>query len=149
MMKKGWIPPRSPLSLLQEDLWSGNQESEWLILVSCILLNCTTRKQVEKVLSIFIKKWSTPDELLRAEKMDVLEVIAPLGFGRRRVVNLYKMSSVFISGFSDVRSLPGIGEYAARAHEIFCQGILGDDPPNDHALGGYWRWANESGSYRP
>lgn len=143
MVKKGWIPPRSPLSLLQEDIFPN----EWLLLISCIMLNCTTRKQVEGVLLEFVNRWPTPHSLLAADKGEVLDLIKSLGFGRRRVVNIFKMTQAYVDGSAmDIRSLPGIGEYAARAHEIFCQGIIGDAPPNDHALVGYWRWIKNNES---
>lgn len=45
------LPPRSLFGLLQEDL----VPNEWMILISCMMLNCTSRKQVEKVFPTFIK----------------------------------------------------------------------------------------------
>ena len=132
------IPPVSPYGLLQETLWP----SEWLILVSCMLLNCTTRKQVEKVLPEFIRRWPSAAEFItHAEREQVMTLIKPLGFASRRTDNLLKMSQRYLCGpWDNVRELPGIGEYAARAWEIFCRGELGDEPPNDHALVDYWRW---------
>jgi len=46
-----FIPPRSGYGLIQEDLWPD----EWKILVSCMMLNYTSRKQVEKILPSFFK----------------------------------------------------------------------------------------------
>lgn len=133
----GVIPPRSPFGLLQEDLWP----SEWLILVSCMLLNCTTRKQVEKVLPEFIERWPTPQRFVRARRAQVMALIGPLGFASRRTDNLMKMTHHYLAGpWEHARELPGIGVYAARAWEIFCRGELGDEPPKDHALVVYWEW---------
>lgn len=145
MIKRGFIPPRSPLSLLQEDLFPN----EFLIIVSCMMLNQTTRKQVEKVLPTFMLRWSDPISLFNASPNDVLEVIKPLGFGNRRTVRLYELALTMIDTpcgplWKDPRDLPGVGEYAARAHEIFCQGILGNCPPVDHALLKYWTWAQQN-----
>ena len=64
-----------------------------------------------------------------------------MGFANRRTKNLKAMTSRYLTGpWEDVRELPGIGEYAARAWEIFCLGIIGDHPPKDHALVQYWHW---------
>ena len=132
------IPSRSPFGLLQEDLWP----SEWLILVSCMLLNCTTRKQVEKVLPEFIQRWPTASAFItHARRAQVMALIGPLGFASRRTDNLMKMSHHYLCGpWEHARDLPGIGEYAARAWEIFCRDELGDEEPKDHALVDYWRW---------
>ena len=131
------MPPRSPYGLIQEDLWPN----EWLILVTCMLLNCTTRKQVEKVLPEFRERWPTPQDFFKADWTDVGNLIGTLGFARRRTLNLMKMTERYLTGpWSDPRELPGVGEYAARAWEIFCQGELGDTEPKDHALTEYWRW---------
>lgn len=132
------IPPRSPFGLLQEDLWPN----EWLILVSCMLLNCTTRKQVEKVLPEFIERWPDCSTFVRsARRAQVMSVIGPLGFASRRTDNLMKMSHHFIAGpWEHASELAGVGVYAARAWEIFCRGELGDEPPQDHALVIYWKW---------
>ena len=144
MIKSGSLPPRSPYSLIQEDLWSGKPESEWLILVTCVMLNCTTRKQVEKVLPEFVKRWPTPQAFLEAKSAEVASIIQSLGFCSRRTFTLKKMTEQYLTGpWNDPRELAGIGEYGARAREIFCDGELGDKPPKDLALAQYWAWANQ------
>ena len=131
------IPPVSPFGLIQEQLWPDR----WLILVVAMLLNCTTRKQVEKVLPEFRRRWPGPNELLAADPSEVEGLCRPLGFARRRTQNLWKMSEAFVRGeWSDPRELPGVGEYGARSYEMFCMGKLGDDAPKDHALTIYWTW---------
>jgi methyl-CpG-binding domain protein 4 len=137
LIKSGWIPPRSPYGLIQEDIFPD----EWLILVSCVMLNQTSRKQVERVLPEFRRRWPTPDALLEAPINDVTEVLRPLGFCNRRTKNLYLLSGCFLAEpWQHARELPGIGEYGARAWEIFCRGEIGNTPPKDHALTDYWRW---------
>ncbi len=131
------IPPRSPFSLLQEDL----APNAWLVLVSCMMLNCTTRKQVEKVLPEFMKRWGTPQAFLYANELEVIELCRPLGFANRRTRALRKMTEQYVKHeWLHAKELHGIGVYASRAWEIFCQGILGDEPPQDHALVQYWKW---------
>jgi len=130
-------PCRSPFSLIQEDLWPD----EWKILVACLMLNCTSRKQVEKVLPGFFAKWPDAEALLDADEDEIKSTISPLGFKNRRTNNLLKMAVVYRGkDWKDIRDLPGVGEYAARAWEIFCRNELGTAPPTDGALVAYWRW---------
>lgn len=135
------IPPRSPYGLIQEDLWSPRPESEWLILVSCMMLNCTSRKQVERVLPSFVVSWPTPEAFITANDADVIELCRPLGFANRRTKALRKMTEQFVKHeWTHAKELHGIGVYASRCWEIFCKGILGNEPPQDHALVRYWEW---------
>jgi len=137
-----FIPPRSGFGLIQEDLWPD----KWKILVSCMMLNCTSRKQVEKVLPSFFSKWSCPDDLILAEIDEITETIAPLGFKNRRTKNILDMSTSYIkNSWKDPRDLPGVGEYAARAWEMFCKNDLGENPPEDGALVLYWNWRKQHG----
>lgn len=137
MVKSGWIPPVSPYGLLQESLWPN----EWAILVGCMMLNCTSRKQVEKVLPTFLSLWPDPGSLISAKDEDVVKVISSLGFGNRRTKGLKMMSMAYREGdWTHVNQLPGIGEYASAAWEIFCRGTVRPEPPKDHALVKYWSW---------
>lgn len=132
------VPLVSPYGLIQESLWPN----EWLILVSCMMLNQTQRKQVERVLPEFIRRWPTPATFLSAQREDVVDLLRPLGFYNRRTDNLFKMTERYVAApWQHVRELPGIGEYAARAWEIFVLGELGEDPPKDHALVKYHAYA--------
>lgn len=131
------IPKASPYSLIQEHLWPN----EWLILVSCILLNQTTRKQVEKILPNFIDKWPDPQSFLSCDINDLKNMIKPLGLYERRSKTLLNMTKKYLHGsWSHAKELPGVGQYGSRAWEIFCLGKLGDTPPNDHALVKYWNY---------
>lgn len=137
------IPPRSGFGLIQEDLFPD----EWKVLVSCMMLNCTSRKQVEKVLPTFFNKWSTAKDLIDADQDEIAETISPLGFKNRRTKNLLSMSKAYLDqSWQDPRDLPGIGEYAARAWEIFFDNKLGEEPPVDGALVLYWNWRKQHGN---
>jgi len=136
------IPPRSGFGLIQEDLWPD----EWKILVSCMLLNCTSRKQVEKVLPCFFSKWPNPETLIKAKSDEISETISSLGFKNRRTNNLVKMSKEYLKfQWKDPKDLPGIGDYASRAWQIFFANNLGDLPPKDGALVIYWNWRKKHG----
>jgi methyl-CpG-binding domain protein 4 len=137
MENKQWYPPRSPFGLIQEDLFPNR----WHILVACLMLNCTSRKQVEKVIRPFIDRGPPPEALLAADPDDIKRLISPLGFGVRRTANLLKLAEAYLSSnWMDARQLPGVGEYAGRSYDIFCRGVIGSERPNDHALVDYWEW---------
>lgn len=132
-----WFPPYSPHGLIQESLWPD----EWLILVACLMLNQTQRKQVERVMPEFIRRWPSPDAFLASDPTHVALLIQPLGFVNRRGGYLRLMTQAFLEGnWCDARVLPGCGEYAGRAHDVFCRGIIGDKEPSDHVLVKYWRF---------
>ena len=131
------IPKRSPRGLIQEDVC----KNEWLLLIVCMMLNRTSRKQVERVLPDFMKFWPTPQAFLCAENDRVESACRSLGFAQRRTQLMKKMTTAYVAGgWSRVNELPGVGEYASRSWEIFCRGTLGEDPPNDHALRDYFTW---------
>jgi endonuclease III len=142
MIKKYFIPSRSPYSLIQEDVWNN----EWLVFCTCVLLNCTSRKQVEKIFTLFMNELDTPQKFITNDKDTIKNQIKSLGFVNRRYNRLHKLASYLLDNqnWKDVRVLPGVGEYAARSHEIFCQGILGDISPNDGSLVNYWKWAKKN-----
>lgn len=141
MIKPGWIPPRSPFGLIQEDLFPG----EWEILVVAIMLNQTSRKQVEGIWPTFVSRWPTPEAFLSADAGEVRNVIKALGFANRRTDNLVKMTQQYVAGgWQHASELVGVGPYGARSWEIFCQGIIGDEAPVDHALAQYFAWAKQT-----
>ncbi len=119
--------------------------AEWLVLVSCVMLNQTSRKQVERVLPTFIKRWPDASSLLSAQENDVAEVIKSLGLSSRRAHLLMKMAERYVSGsWTHASELPGVGKYVSRAWEIFCLGELGASPPSDHALVKHHAWARKN-----
>lgn len=94
-------PPVSPFGLIQESLWPN----EWLILVTAMLLNCTSRKQVEKVLPEFIQRWPTPAVFLVTMPIEVSQLCRQLGFTNRRTHNLFKMTQAYVAGGASVDTL--------------------------------------------
>lgn len=89
----------------------------------------------------FIKRWPSPSTFIRSNRVEVMEVCRSLGFAERRGENMMKMTHTYLAApWQHASELHGIGEYGARAWEIFCQGIIGDEAPSDHALVDYWRW---------
>lgn len=136
-IRKHWIPPVSPYGLIQETLWPN----EWRILVACMLLNCTTRKQVEKILPSLFKKYPDALAMSEADKDELSLVISTLGFKNRRSHNLIMMSKRYLdSSWNHASELPGIGKYGSAAWEIFIKGIMPPRCPDDHALTLYYKW---------
>lgn len=126
----------SPFNLLQEIYWPDS----WKILVCCILLNQTTRKQVDKIRDEFFNKWPTPQSLLNGDQTDILKVIQSLGFKNRRLNNLLKMSDQYLNGtWKEASDLYGIGKYGNDSYQIFIKNNLNVEP-SDHALNKYMIW---------
>lgn len=135
-----WIPPRSPGDLIQESLWPD----EWKILVACMLLNQTTRKQLDKVVGPFFERWPTPHALLASSPEEIGSMLKPLGFWRRRPLTLLKFSRQYIDKqWKEPKELHGVGKYASDAWHIFIKGDWKAVEPNDHALNFYHNFLKE------
>ena len=129
-----WKPPKSPVGLIQEDLWPN----EWKILVSCLMLNLTTRKQVDSVIYKFFNRWPTPESLAAADLKEVQNMIKPLGMWRKRSTTLLRFNKEYQeTNWVTAKDLHGCGKYANDAWLIFCKGVWKDVEPNDHALTKY------------
>lgn len=138
---KSWIPPKSPHGLIQESLWPD----EWKILVACIMLNQTTRKQLDKVVDTFFQKWPNANALLQAADDEIQDVIKPLGFWSRRTKSLKRFSLEYMNKeWNEPIELHGIGKYANDAWKIFIVGNWQSVEPQDHALNKYHNWLKEN-----
>ena len=136
-INSAWVPPRSPHGLLQEDLWPD----EWRILVACLMLNLTTRKQVDGVIHEFFRRWPNPQALLAASDSDVECLIRPLGMWKKRAQTLKRFSAEYLRpGWSTALDLHGCGKYADDCWHIFCVGDWGLVQPRDQALNKYHAW---------
>ena len=131
-----WRPPRSPFGLLEELLW----DRPWALLWSCILLNQTTRRQVDPVLCRLLREWPDAAAAAAADAAAVEAVVRPLGLHRRRSRTIIAFSKAFLEdSWTRADDLPGVGEYGAAAEAIFCRGDR-STKPCDHALALYLRW---------
>lgn len=136
------IPPRSPYGLIQEDMWPN----EWVILLCCMLLNCTTRRTVEKVLPRLLEKYPDAEAMAAADEGELSDIIRCLGFGNRRAKNIVNMSRAYVyDDWTHPSQLPGIGEYASAAWEIFVKNRLPSECPKDGALTLYYKWRKNHG----
>lgn len=127
-----WIPPK--FGLIQERYWPDG----WKILVCCLCLNLTTRKQMEPVVDILFKRWPTPKDLASAPDDELEEMIKTLGMQKKRTQTLKRMSSEYLAGdWKNARELHGCGKYADDAYRIFMLGEWRAVEPKDHALTDY------------
>ena len=110
----------------------------WKMLVCCMLLNLTNRKQVDTIREELFTKYPTPKDMMKAEHLDLEDIIKPLGLYNTRAQRLIKMSEGYVSGFKSVDELYGVGQYAKDSWEIFQNNNL-NVKPNDKVLQEYLR----------
>jgi methyl-CpG-binding domain protein 4 len=133
-LKYDWIPPKSPVGMLQEDLWPD----EWKILVACLLHNLTTRKQVDKVYHQLFQRYPSPEAMSEADENELSEIIQSLGMQNRRSKSLKRFSYEYLKkDWKNAIELYGCGKYADDCHKVFYTGQWRDVQPNDHALNKY------------
>jgi len=108
------------------------------MLVCCMLVNLTNRKQVDTIRDKLFNRYPTPQDMMNAEHSDLVDIIKPLGLYNTRADRLIKMSEGYIKGFKSVDELYGIGQYAKDSWEIF-QNKNNNIKPNDKVLQEYLR----------
>ena len=158
--------PCSPFGLLEEILW----HNEWKLLAACVLLNVTTRRQVDAVLWRLFASFPGPAATAAAAedpmKMERLEaILRPLGLHRKRARRLARMSREYLEAHAraaasrddaaggaspldthTVSALHGVGDYASDAHALFVlRRVRASSPPRDHALRWWHAWALDRG----
>ena len=132
-----WIPPKSPHDLLQEHYW----DDQWKVLVCCLMLNQTSRKQVDQIIIEFFDRYPDAHALLAADEELLRELLHSLGMYNRRLKTLKRFSREFLRGeWQTASDLYGCGKYADDAWKIFCKGDWETIIPNDHALNDYHKW---------
>jgi methyl-CpG-binding domain protein 4 len=129
----------SPYLLLQEIY----REHPWRMLVCCIMLNCTSRKQVDQIREQFFNTWPTPNSAMEADESKMQETIALLGFKAKRTKTIIRFSREFLEkSWSEPKELHGIGKYGQDSWEIFQKYNL-DVLPTDSVLVTYLNWAKQ------
>jgi hypothetical protein len=112
--------------LLQEEY----RNDPWMLLVGCVLLNQTTRKQVDGVRDELFELWPCAEHLAAARPEWVADCVRSCGLMNRRARTLKKLSQWWIENLYDkdrhkrILDLepPGVGEYAADSYRIFVVG---------------------------
>ena len=114
------------------------EDDGWKMLVCCMCVNVTNRKQVDIVRDELFSRYPTPQDMMNAEHSELVDIIKPLGLYNTRAERLIKMSEGYVNGFNDVTELYGIGQYAKDSWEIFQNNNL-SVKPTDKVLQEYLR----------
>jgi A/G-specific adenine glycosylase len=101
--------------------WRSARPSGWEVLVASFLLRKTTTAQVAKVYSEFLKRYPSPEALLKSSEEEVSELIRPLGIERQRSKHLIELARELVGRFKGqvpcdkkgLKELPGVGDYIA------------------------------------
>ncbi len=101
----------------------------WGILVSEIMLQQTPVQRVLPVYNEWMKRWPTAAQLAKASPAEVITAWGRLGYPRR-ALRLHECAKVITNEYngvipnteSELRKLPGIGEYTAAAMVAFAFG---------------------------
>eukprot|EP00752_Nemacystus_decipiens_P003106 g2877.t1 len=132
----GAFPP-SPFGLIEELL----ADDPWKLLIGCIMLNQTTRSQMDKVLSEFLERFPSAKDAAAASVEEITQVVAPLGLQERRPVAIVRFSQEYLSkSWNNTEELYWVGKYASDAHRIFIERKWREVQPNDHALNWWVEW---------
>jgi len=113
-------------SMMTQEIY---QRDPWKMMVCCILLNQTNRKQLDKVRLDFFMKFPTALEIIEADPEEISIMIAPLGFKNRRTATLIRFSTEWLNKrWYEPIELYGIGKYGQDSWEIFKKGNLNVEP---------------------
>ena len=114
------------------------RDDGWKMLVCCMLVNVTNRKQVDTIRDKLFNRYPTPKDMMNAEHSELVDIIKPLGLYNTRADRLIKMSEGYVKGFKSVAELYGIGQYAKDSWDIFQNSNL-NIKPRDKVLQEYLR----------
>ena len=109
--------------------WRGEGVSAWEILLCEVMSQQTTVARVEPVWRAWLERWPGPAELAAASPGEVIRMWGKLGYPRR-ALRLQECALVVVdrfggevpTGVDDLLSLPGVGDYTARAVACFAHG---------------------------
>ncbi|MFJ6094370.1 HhH-GPD family protein [Williamsia muralis] len=127
------VPPTNLLSWFDEaerDLpWRRRGVTAWHILISEIMLQQTPVSRVAPIWEQWIERWPVPSAMAASPVGEVVRAWGKLGYPRR-AMRLHACSAVLAAEHGDVvpsdvdvlLTLPGIGDYTARAIACFAYG---------------------------
>ncbi|MFB9906170.1 A/G-specific adenine glycosylase [Allokutzneria oryzae] len=109
--------------------WRRPDCGAWGVLVSEIMLQQTPVNRVQPIWLEWMERWPTPSALAAASQGDVVRAWGKLGYPRR-ALRLHAAATAITTDHNDIvpsdvdtlLSLPGIGEYTARAVAAFAYG---------------------------
>ncbi|WP_308936869.1 A/G-specific adenine glycosylase [Dietzia massiliensis] len=109
--------------------WREDGVSAWEILLCEVMSQQTPVTRVEPVWREWLARWPGPAELAAASPAEVIRMWGKLGYPRR-ALRLRECAGVVVDTFGgevptdveDLLSLPGVGDYTARAVACFAHG---------------------------
>ncbi|KQB83169.1 A/G-specific adenine glycosylase [Corynebacterium oculi] len=109
--------------------WRAPGTTAWEVLLSEVMSQQTPVARVEPIWEQWRERWPTPADFARAGRDEVLRAWGRLGYPRR-ALRLHECAAEITRRFhgqvpdevEDLLSLPGIGEYTARAVACFHYG---------------------------
>lgn len=112
----------------------------WKIGVSCILLNQTTRTQVDRAVDLLFEEYPTPEILSRARLKNLAELFAQQGLQWIKAYRVIRFSDDYLSWDGSRATAPllfGVGQYALDSLDLFHYGLDTDVPSGDKELLAY------------
>ncbi|XP_066932312.1 uncharacterized protein [Clytia hemisphaerica] len=135
-----FVPPQSPYSLVQENLY----QKPWQLLIATIFLNKTTGSAALPIFWKFVEKYSEPESVLMANPVEITRMLQPLGLHKRRADTILRFSDEYLNkSWRYPIELYGIGKYGNDSYRIFCLGQWRDVHPDDHKLNLYHDWLKQ------
>jgi len=123
---------------LLQDIYKSDP---WKMLVCCVMLNLTTRKQVDIVRESLFTRYPSPIVMAFSNLEELSKILAPLGMQNKRALTLKRLSLEYIRGFKHPKDLYGIGQYGVDSWEIF-QNKNYNIKPTDKVLKKYLKEIN-------
>jgi adenine-specific DNA glycosylase len=117
----------------------------WRVVIGCMMLNQTTRKQVDQIWPKFFCYWPDPVSVIDTrgvwtEETRMYAVIHKLGFGQLRMRRFQRFSDEWLRYCIDHKTIPesiidmyGCGKYAEDSYQLFVKGDW-DVQPTDKEL---------------
>lgn len=109
--------------------WRGGDVGAWEILLCEVMSQQTPVARVEPLWRAWLERWPGPAELAAASPGDVIRMWGKLGYPRRALrlqecalVVVEKYGGEVPTAVEDLLSLPGVGDYTARAVACFAHG---------------------------
>lgn len=106
--------------------WRNNSASNYVRIISEVLLQRTKAETVAKFFPGFINKYPSWKQLGMASELDLKEVLRPLGLYNQRGARLYRLAQEmkrrngkFPATRSEVEEIPMMGQYITNAYELF------------------------------
>jgi len=108
--------------------WRARRASNYVLVVSELLLQRTRAETVAVFFPQFIRRYPNWNALARATEDELRVFLEPIGLWRRRSISLRALAvqisarrGRFPTARDELESLPGVGQYVANAVVTFCQ----------------------------